>query len=412
MPDRLIFHIDVNSAFLSWESVYRLDVLHEELDLRNIPSAIGGDASQRHGIILAKSTSAKKYGITTGEPLVQAYKKCPKLLVVPSRFSIYHQYSHAMMDIFQHYSGDIEKFSIDEAFLDMTHTIHLFGTPMDTANQIREEIFHKLHFTVNIGVAPNKLLAKMASDFQKPDLCHSLFLNEIQDKMWPLPISELFFVGRSAQKKLALLGVKTIGDLANTSIHILKSHLGSKYAQLVHNYANGVDDDPVAEKDAINKGYGNSITLSRDVVDFETACQVLLSLSETVAARLRHDKVKCNCICVEVKDYDFNQQSHQTTLLNPTDITSVIYDNSCILLKEFWNHVPLRLIGIRTSKIIEEDYTQLNLFSTVKNEKLEKLDSAIDNIRNRYGTDSVKRASFLNSNSICKHSANSEKHNY
>lgn len=252
----------------------------------------------------------------------------------------------------------------------------------------------------------------MASDFQKPDLCHSLFLNEIPGKMWPLPISELFFVGRSAQKKMALLGIRTIGELAQSNIEILKSQLGIKYAILIHDYANGIDDSPVAEKEAVNKGYGNSITLAKDITDYNSANQVLLSLSETVAARLRHDMVKCNCITVEVKDCDFIQQSHQTSLNTSTDITSVIYDTACSLLKEFWDKTPLRLIGLRTSKISGNEYTQLSLFSSPKNEKLEKLDAAIDSIRTRFGTDSIKRARFLDSNSVCDHSAGKSKQDF
>ena len=250
----------------------------------------------------------------------------------------------------------------------------------------------------------------MASDFRKPNLCHTLFPEEIQTKMWPLPINELFFVGKTAAGKCRQLGLKTIGDLANCDVAVLQSHLGQKYGKLIHEYANGMDDSPVAESDSPNKGYGNRITLSRDIIDYESANQVLLSLSETVGSRLRDAKVKCNCITVEIRDSNFNEKSHQITLDTPTDITSVIYETSCKLLKETWDNTPLRLMGIRTSKIMEDDFTQLNLFDSEKNEKLEKLDMAVDKIRDRFGTDSIKRASFLNPESACEHSVNRNKH--
>ena len=300
--ERLISHIDVNSAFLSWESVYRLSQDPDALDLRTVPSAVGGDQKTRHGIILAKSTPAKRYGVTTGEPVAQALRKCPELILVPSRFELYVESSRKLIRLLEEYTPDIEKFSIDEAFLDMTGTIHLFGDPVQTADAIRNRIRDELGFTVNIGIAPNKLLAKMASDFEKPDKTHTLFSWEIPSKLWPLPIRELFFVGGSAQKKMERIGIRTIGDLAAADLDILKSHLGEKYAVQIHQYANGIDNDPVESRAAANKGYGNSVTLSRDVSDTDTACQVLLSLAERVGARLRADHLLCNSVCVKIKD--------------------------------------------------------------------------------------------------------------
>lgn len=409
MKKRIIFHIDVNSAFLSWEAIYRIKELKETLDLRTIPSAVGGDIAKRRGIILAKSIPAKQFNINTGEPVAQALKKCPNLTLVPPRFDYFVKCSNSMMKIFQDYTPDIEKFSIDEAFLDMTETIHLFGSPVDIADQIRERIYNELGFTVNIGISTNKLLAKMASDFRKPNLCHTLFPEEIAEKMWPLPIRELYFVGKMAAQKCQQLGIQTIGDIANCDLAVLQSHLGQKYGKLIHDYANGIDSSPVGETDSPNKGYGNSITLSKDISDYDSANQVLLSLSETVGSRLRDAKVKCNCITVEIRDYNFNQKSHQITLDTPTDITSVIYETSCRLLKEIWDNTPLRLMGIRTTKITDDDFTQLSIFNSEKNEKLEKLDVAVDKIRDRYGTDSIKRASFLTPESICEHSVNRHK---
>lgn len=407
---RLIFHIDVNSAFLSWESVHRLSIDPDALDLRLIPSAVGGDASKRHGIVLAKSTPAKKYGVTTGEPLAQALKKCPQLLVVPSHFELYTAYSKKLIQLLEEYTPDIEKFSIDEAFLDMTETIHLFGEPMETANRIRERIKDELGFTVNIGIAPNKLLAKMASDFEKPDLCHTLFADEVPQKMWPLTIRELFFVGGAAQRKMESIGIHTIGELARYDVNLLKTLLGEKYAILIHQYANGIDDDPVAPKEAVNKGYGNSITLSRDVSDFETANQVLLSLCETVGARLRADHVLCSCVCVELKDWEFKTQSHQMTLNTPTDSTQDLYRSSCQLLKEFWDRTPVRLMGVRATKINDDSYCQLSLFETEQSRKMKDLEKTVDQLRSKFGTDIIKRASFLQKDSIVDHAASKAKH--
>jgi DNA polymerase-4 len=314
------------------------------------------------------------------------------------------------MDILSDYTPDMEKFSIDEAFLDMTSTIHLFGSPITVANQIRERVFKELGFTVNIGIAPNKLLAKMASDFKKPDLCHTLFAHEIEKKMWPLPIGELFFVGHSARKKMENIGIHTIGDLAACNVSYLTRLLGEKYAILIHNYACGIDNDPVEEREPLNKGYGNSTTLSHDIEDLDSANQVLLSLCETVGARLRQDHVLCDCVCVEIKDWDFHSQSHQTTINNPTDSTSIIYETACRLLKDFWDRTPLRLIGVRTTKITEEGYCQLNLFESEQVKKRKEMEKAVDHIRNKFGTDSVKRASFLKDDRIVDHVSGKEKH--
>lgn len=395
MYQRIIFHVDVNSAFLSWEAVYRIEILGETLDLRTIPSAVGGDVSKRHGIILAKSTPAKQYNIKTGEPIHQSLQKCPSLVIVPPNHSLYEQCSRNLLNILYQYTPNIEPFSIDEAFLDMTGACIGYESPLAVANTIREHIKHELGFTVNIGISSNKLLAKMASDFKKPDMIHTLFPEEIPQKMWSLPLEELFLVGKSTSKILHGLGLKTIGDIANTDINVLKSHIGSKHGQTIYNYAHGIDDAAVESTMSPNKGYGNSTTLSQDVTDYDTANLVLLSLSETVAARLRSDDVKCNCITVELTDCDFNHQSHQTTLLSATNTTNVIYQTACQLLKEFWNGSPLRLLGIRTTKLSTEDYTQMNLFDMVKNEKFEKLDKTLDSIRDRFGNNAIKRASFI-----------------
>ena len=407
--ERLIFHIDVNSAFLSWESVARLREDPAALDLRTIPSAVGGDASKRHGIVLAKSTPAKAFGVATGEPLAQALRKCPSLVVVPSHYELYVSFSRKLIHLLEDYTPDIEKFSIDEAFLDMTETIHLFGSPAETADAIRRRVREELGFTVNVGIAPNKLLAKMASDFEKPDRTHTLFREEIPSKMWPLPIRDLFLVGGAAQRKMEAMGLRTIGDLARCDLELLRSQLGDKYSRQIHRYANGIDDEPVEERAAVKKGYGNRITLARDVSDTETACQVLLSLAETVGARLRADHVLCNQVCVELRDWRFRSSSHQGALQFPTDSTSVIYEEACRLLREFWDGTPVRLIGIRTGKISDHAFVQMSLFETEQDRKRLKMEQAVDQIRSRFGTDSIKRASFLKKDSLVEHAASRHK---
>ena len=408
--DRLIFHIDVNSAFLSWESVYRLKQDPDAVDLRSIPSAVGGDSKSRHGIVLAKSTLARKYGVATGEPLASARRKCPSLTIVPSRFDFYIKCSQKLHHLLEDYTPDIEKFSIDEAFLDMTETIHLFGDPRETADAIRRRIARELNSTVNIGISSNKLLAKMASDFEKPDRTHTLLPEEIQEKMWPLPLRDLFFVGSSAADKMNRIGLHTIGDMAACHERILKAHLGDKYGSQIHRYANGMDDEPVESREPANKGYGNRITLARDVSDFDTACQVLLALSETVGARLREERVRCNCICVELKDWQFVSRSHQLTLDTPTDSTQILYQNACRLLKEFWDLTPVRLIGLRTTRISEDSYEQLSLFETSQSRKMKELERAVDKIRGKYGIDSIKRASFLKEDALTDHAVSKKKH--
>ena len=327
----VIFHIDVNSAYLSWTAVEQLKN-GAEVDLREIPAIIGGDKKSRHGVVLAKSISAKKYGIRTGEPVVNAFRKCPNLVMEPPNHKMYREKSEKLMEYLRGFTSKIEQVSVDECYLDFTEIGDRFPSPLDAAFLMKNGIRERFGFTVNIGISENKLLAKMASDFQKPDMCHTLWEHEIPKKLWPLPVRDLFFVGGSAEKKMQSLGIRTIYDLAHCDLKVLRSHLGVKYADQIHLYANGIDNEPVAEKEPINKGYGNSTTLSHDVDDYDTAFQVLLSLCETVGTRLRRDHVMCGCICVELKDWNFHSHSHQAMLDAPTDSSTVLYENACKLL--------------------------------------------------------------------------------
>ncbi len=391
--DKIIFHVDVNSAFLSWEAVHRLQQ-GESLDLREIASAVAGDQNKRHGIILAKSTLAKQYGVQTGEPIVDALKKCPNLTLVPPSHHLYSEYSKAFTDILNDFSPEVEKCSIDEAYCDMTGMAALFGPPIAAAHKIKDRIRDELGFTVNVGISSNKLLAKMASDFQKPDKVHTLYPEEIYTKMWPLPVGELFFVGKSTVRKLNTLGIYTIKELANTDVEVLKAHL-KKHGEVIHSFANGIDASVISVEEVKNKGYGNSTTISFDVEEESTAKMILLSLAETVARRLRSDDMMANVVSVSIVDTDFRHSSHQMTLLSPTHRTDEIHKAACTLFDELWEGSPIRNLGIQTSKVVANDSArQMNLFSFETDEKREKLDHAIDKIRDRFGSSAIQRASL------------------
>lgn len=396
MFEKIIFHIDVNSAFLSWEAVYRLTHCGESLDLRETVSAVGGDIAARHGIILAKSIPAGKYGIKTGETILEARRKCPDLTLVPPNYGLYEKCSAAFMKILREYSDRVEQYSIDEAFMDMTSSCHLFGTGEETAAMIKDRIRKELDFTVNVGVSRNKLLAKMASDFKKPDRVHTLYPEEIQSKMWPLSVSDLFFVGPATAKKLLSMGIRTIGELAESDPAWLKSML-KKQGELVWRFANGIDLSSVLDNPPVNKGYGNSTTTPVDVTDTQTARQVLLALSETVGSRIRSDKVQIQTVSVGIRYADMTYVSHQEKLRSSTNLTLEIYRTACRLFADLWDGSPVRHLGVHTGSVRKEDFVrQAELFDKTDHEKLAGLDAVVDGIRNRYGTDAVMRAAFLN----------------
>lgn len=388
---RVIFHVDVNSAFLSWEAVYRLHHLGGTLDLRTIPSAVGGDQEKRHGIILAKSIPAKKYKIQTGEPVADAKEKCPELVLVPPNYELYQRSSRALLRILADYTDKIEQYSIDEAFMDMTGCSE---QPEQTAGELKERVYRELGFTVNVGVSSNKLLAKMASDFQKPNLVHTLWPGEIQMKMWGLPVRELFSVGHASEKKLAALGVHTIGQLAETPDSVLYGCLKSHGLQ-IKRFANGLDDSSVAPAPPPNKGYGNSLTTPRDVTDRETARLFLLSLAETLSARLRADGAMIRTVEISLRDCHLKFSHRQRALETPTDLTVEIHEAACRCFEELWDGTPLRHLGIHTSGVTRTMERQLGLFDRLDYEKYRCAEAAVDRLRKRYGQDIIKRAVFV-----------------
>ncbi len=282
----------------------------------------------------------------------------------------------------------------------MTGTESLFGDPVVVANTIRERIFNELGFTVNVGISDVKVLAKMASDFKKPNLCHTLWKSEIRNKMWTLPVSDLFFVGRATTRKLYSVGIKTIGELAQTDLSIIKSHLG-KHGEVIWSFANGLDFSAVEPIPPPNKGYGNSTTIAFDVTDSMNAKHVLLSLAETVSARLRDDNVKIKLVSVGIRDYNLRYYSHQKKLTAATNITQEIYESACQVFDEMWDKIPIRHLGIHTSHVVAENESrQLSLFDDLDYEKLERLDKSIDSIRKRFGVDSIMRASFISTKNV------------
>lgn len=395
MGKRIIFHIDVNSAYLSWEAVHRLQ-RGDSLDLRTVPSVVGGDPVTRHGIILAKSIPAKKFDIKTGESVFSAKAKCPELIIVSPNYGLYMQCSKAFGDILREYSPLIEQYSIDEYFVDFSNMHKLYPDPIEAAYMIKDRINNELGFTVNVGISTNKILAKMASELKKPDKVHTIFPNEIAKKMWILPIEELFMVGRATAKKLRSRAINTIGDLANYDPKIVKLFLKS-HGMLVWNYANGIEESLVREnRRPLIKGIGNSTTISFDVVDQMTAHLVLLSLTETVAARLRQAGYCARLVSVSLRTNEFYSCTHQRKIVSAIDCTNAIHEIACELFDELWKGEPIRHLGIRVSELCQNSFRQLSLFEK-DYEKQRTVDKAVDSIRARFGNGSVFRSAFLNS---------------
>ena len=395
----IIFHIDVNSAYLSWTAVEQLKN-GARIDIRTIPAIIGGDQKSRHGIVLAKSVPAKKYGIRTGEPVANAFRKCPNLHMEAPDHKMYHQHSKELMAFLRSYTPDIEQVSVDECYMDFTGIASRYVSPVEAAFEIKDEVKRRFGFTVNVGISDVKVLAKMASDFQKPDRVHTLFKSEIQEKMWPLPISELFMAGHSSVETLKKLEIQTIGDLAKADPKLIEMHLKS-HGRRLWEFANGIDDSVVESEKAEAKGIGNSTTLSKDVTTKEEAHKVLLSLAQSVGGRLRKHRYHAGMVNVEIKYADFTVSSHQKQLERTTASDQLIYQAATELFGEMWDGKPIRLLGIRTSKLSQEDEPQqLSLFdmdlrSYENDKKHEKLDQALDEIRKKFGNDAVVRASFL-----------------
>lgn len=387
--ERQILHVDVNNAFLSWTAIDKLN-MGEKLDIRTISAIIGGDESSRHGVVLAKSMKAKQFGIQTGEPIYQARKKCPRIQVFQGNYESYKKHSNELYQLLLEYTDKIERFSIDECFMDLTSYLRKDEKLIDKAYEINRRVKEELGFTVNIGVAHNKLLAKMASDFEKPNKVHTLYKEEIPTKMWILPASELFMVGRKSIGKLEKLGIKTIEDIAKKDKQILIKTFG-KHGKIMWEYANGIDESEVIYKEEQPKCIGNSITLPQDIYNINKLNEILLALTEQVSFRLRKHKLLASVVNVQIKTKDFVTYSHQKRLDIPTDITKKIYNIAKELLETLHQNRGVRLIGLRVDKLSSKEEIQISLFKE-NNTKQENLDKTVDELKKKYGYGKITRA--------------------
>ena len=387
MKERIIFHIDVNNAFLSWTAV---DLLKKgyPIDIRTIPSVIGGDEEQRRGIVTAKSPVAKKMGVVTAEPLYMARRKCPGLKIFKGDYDLYHHNSNQLYEYFCRFTDKVERFSID-----MTGMELLYPDIVELAHQMKDEIYHNFGYTVNIGIANNKLCAKMASDFEKPNKVHTLFSYEIEKKMWPLPVTELFMVGKSSSKTLMEMGIKTIGDLAHADINLLRRRFKSQ-GDLMHEYANGIDFSKVEPRNAKSKSISVTETLPKDEDSIPILKKILLKQSDRVGRQARKEKLYAQTITLIFKTGDFISYSHQIKLTNPTNITSEIYQKSIEILKKGWRGEPLRLIGIRLSDFTNDNRKQISLFDQEKDFHNDKIQEVMDHISEKYGDGVIIPASL------------------
>ncbi|MCL2859275.1 MAG: DNA polymerase IV [Oscillospiraceae bacterium] len=391
--ERLILHVDVNNAFLSWTAVDKLSK-GGTFDIRTVPSIIGGDEAQRHGIVLAKSTPAKKLGIKTADPIYFAKQKCKDLLIFPANFEVYKKYSNALYEILTNYTDRIERFSIDECFMDMTGCTMNYNSIMDIAKEVSARVFAELGFTVNIGIAHNKLLAKMASDLEKPNKIHTLYENEIETKIWGLPVNELFMVGKKSVDKLRAMHINTIGDLAKSDKNLIVKKFG-KFGLQVHNYANGIDNSEVIYTKQKPKGVSNETTLAEDISDYDRICEHLLPLAEQTMYRLRKENMSATVISVKIKTKDFQIFSKQRKLQVATDSTKEVFDTAKELLQEVLKNKDIRLIGIRVDGLVDNSEVQFSFFDIKNRDKQKRLDNAVDKIKDKFGYGMITRAGEL-----------------
>lgn len=389
--ERIILHIDVNNAFLSWTAV---DMLNKgsDIDIRTIPSVICGSKENRTGIVLAKSMPAKRLGIVSAEVLYLAFRKCPNLKTYPPDYELYKRMSDNLFDFLRSFTPDIEIASIDECYMDYGKVKNLYGDEVEFAYKLKNDIKDKFGFTVNIGIANNKLCAKMASDFEKPDRVHTLYMNEVESKMWPLPVSSLFGVGKQTSEKLMKIGIKTIKDLAFCDGNKLSFYFKNTYKDLIDK-ARGIDDSLVSTFDVV-KGISNEVTLKEDVSNKEDLFPYLEFLSLKVSKRIKEERKYAYVICLILKDNYFRRFNHQKKLKNPVNSSKDIYEVSKQLLNEVWNGNDIRLIGIRLDGLTDICNFQTSLFdkNDVKND--EKIDDLLDSINKKYGKSVISKGKF------------------
>lgn len=392
--ERIIFHVDVNNAFLSWTAIYLLNNGYKE-DIRKIPSIIGGDEAERHGIVLAKSPVAKKYGIVTAEPIYQAKKKCPNLQIFKANHEWYQIESKKFKDYLRQYSPTIEEFSVDECFIDMTGTNYLYKDYIELAYKIKDEIKNNFGFTVNVGIGNNKLCAKMASDFEKPDKVHTLFKDEIVSKLWPLDVKELFMVGKKTTEELYKMNIKTVEQLAHADIKKLEK-IFKKQAGYLKNAAWGLDDSEVSEENYHkNNSISTTMTMPYDVSDINKLKEHLLIQTEKVCRELREKNKFANTVAVIYKDKNFKNYSAQEKLSNPTKNTKTIYQKVIKILEESFKGEALRLIGVRLSDLTDEKKEQISLFELEEEQDdKDNVQKTIDELNKKFGSELITSASL------------------
>ena len=394
MKERIIFHIDVNNAFLSWTA---LDLLNKgyKKDIRLIPSVIGGDEKSRRGIVLAKSMEAKKYGIVTAETLYSARNKCKRLETYPPNYYYYYEKSKELMEYLSEFSPNQEQISVDECFLDMSGMDYIYKDIVQLAYQIKDEVKEKFGYTVNIGVANNKLCAKMASDFEKPDKVHTLLSDEIEDKLWPLDVKDLYMCGKRTTAELYKLNIKTIGDLAKCDEKFLERHFKSQ-GKYLKNAALGIDDSKVEVKEAKHQSISTTETLPYDFTDREKLKNVIFQQTEELARELRSKKLYVKTIGVVFKNNKFISYSAQTTLDNPTDNTKEILKAAYEVFDNNYRDDEIRLIGVRLANLTKERSEQIDLFSIndIEKDTKDSIQKTIDEINNKFGKSLVKPASL------------------
>ena len=398
MKERIIMHIDCNNAFLSWTAV---NMLHNgsKIDIRYRYAVIGGDEAQRRGVVLAKSMLCKNKGVITGEALYTARRKCPYLEVYKPDYKIYKRYSDMMYTYLCNYSDKIERFSIDECFLDYTDSYKLFGDPIKLAYKIKNDIKVNFGFTVNIGIGNNKLLAKMASDFSKPDRVHTLFLHEVKNKMWPLDVGDLFMIGKSTSKKLRDLGINTIGEMANCELDFLMKHFKSM-GKMMWNYANGIDYSEVETDYGNPKSISSSSVLPYNYSNIDEIHKELKRLSMETGRRLRNKKMYAPNVSIWVKFNDFSKVSKQITLDNVIDNDEDIYSNAVKLFNTVWNSdmdKKIRALCVGVSNLTDVYKVQLSIFGdeNIKMERNDNLQRTLDDIKKKYGDKSITYADEL-----------------
>lgn len=393
--DRTILHCDLNGFYASVECLARPE-------LRDVPMAVSGNPENRHGIILAKNELAKKYGVTTAETIWQAKRKCPNLMLVPPHHDKYYEFSKLVNEIYDKFTDRVEPFGIDESWLDVTGSLHLFGTGREIADRIRKTVREELGLTVSVGVSFNKVFAKLGSDYKKPDATTVIDRENYRALLYPLPVSSLLYVGRAATEALAKFGIATIGQLAAYDRQILSANLG-KMGELIHDYANGIDESPVnyAHTGQDAKSVGNGMTFRRDLVGLEDITAGVVLLADSVASRLRNYGFKCGTVQVLILDPAFKAISRRKKLGKPTCLSREIRDAALEIIKSSWSmKAPIRMLTVTGINLVAEGETeQLSFFddgADRKREKIERVEQAVDSIRSRFGRESISICSTLN----------------